>query len=95
MGSEYHSQKKGEEMRISGSPIYLNMSSLYLIEPLNFQIVYSDVFQEFVQIIFLKTHNYKIILPDGNYNELMRMALQADKSASFSLRAEDPVFSVP
>ena len=69
MGSVYHSQKKGEDIRVNPAPIYHNMSSLYLVEPLNFQTVYSDMFQDFVKIIFLKTHNYKIILPDGNYNE--------------------------
>jgi hypothetical protein len=69
MGLVYHSQKKGEAIRVSNSPIHHNMSSLYLIEPVNFGIVYSDMFQEFVKIIFVGLHHYKIILPDGNYNE--------------------------
>lgn len=71
MGNVYHSQKKGEEIMVRRSPIYHNMSSLYLIEPVDFSVVYSDMFQDFVKIIFLKPHNYKIVLPDGNYNEYL------------------------
>jgi hypothetical protein len=69
MGSVYHSQKRGENMRITKGPIYHNMSSLYLMEPVAFRTVYSDMFQDFLKIIFVAPHHYKILLPDGNYNE--------------------------
>lgn len=69
MGSVYHSQKEGKELQLKPAPILYNMSSLYLVEPIKIRKVYSDVFQEFLEIITLAPHHYKIRLPDGNYNE--------------------------
>jgi hypothetical protein len=69
LGAVYHSEKGGKTIQVSESPIFHNMSSLYLQEPVDIKYVYSDVFQEFVKIIPVSVHNYKIKLPDGNYNE--------------------------
>lgn len=49
-------------------PITCNMLSLYSMEPLGIDRVYSDSFETFVAIQKTGEHRYKITLPDGNYN---------------------------
>jgi hypothetical protein len=49
-------------------PITYNMLSLYSMEPLNVDKVYSDIFETFIVIQKTGEHRYKITLPDGNYN---------------------------
>jgi hypothetical protein len=49
-------------------PITYNMLSLYSMEPLGVDKVYSDSFETFVAIQKAGEHRYKISLPDGNYN---------------------------
>jgi hypothetical protein len=50
-------------------PIRYNMLSIYSIEPVNITKVYSDNFQQFLDIQKIKSQHYKINFPDGNYNE--------------------------
>lgn len=45
-----------------------NFLMLYASEPLSGRTVYSDNFQQFLPIQKVATHQYKIELPDGNYN---------------------------
>jgi len=49
-------------------PITYNMLSLYSSEPVNVDKVYSDNFEAFLAIEKISDHQYKITLPDGNYN---------------------------
>ena len=49
-------------------PITYNMLSLYTIEPININKVYSDNFETFIAIQKVEMHKYRISLPDGNYN---------------------------
>jgi hypothetical protein len=53
---------------IKNYPITYNMLSLYSVEPLNVDKVYSDNFETFLAIQKTGDHRYKITLPDGNYN---------------------------
>jgi hypothetical protein len=69
MGQGYHSEKEGNIKEFPRSCIYHNMSSLYISEPTDFTVVYSDVFQQFVGISYVEPHRYKLKLPDGNTNE--------------------------
>jgi hypothetical protein len=50
-------------------PIQFNMVCLYHHEPLKIANVYSDKFQRLLPIQILGDHHYKIVFPDGNYNE--------------------------
>jgi hypothetical protein len=49
-------------------PITYNMLCLYRKEPVNITAVYSDNFETFLTIQKMEAHQYKITLPDGNYN---------------------------
>jgi len=49
-------------------PIQYNMLSLYTTEPISISQVYSDNFEQFLDIQKSTDHKYKIELPDGNYN---------------------------
>ena len=42
---------------------------VYISEPLNITKVYSDDFEQQVDIQKIADHHYKIKFPDGNYNE--------------------------
>lgn len=46
-----------------------NFLLLYFKEPIGMNEVYSDSFQQFVKIIKIASHHYKITLPDKSYNE--------------------------
>jgi len=45
-----------------------NLTMMYLKEPVGLSQVYSDNFQQFVQVKQVDSHTYRINLPDGNYN---------------------------
>lgn len=45
-----------------------NLSMMYLKEPVGLLQVYSDNFQQFVQVKQVDSHTYRVNLPDGNYN---------------------------
>jgi hypothetical protein len=57
--------------RVIKQPINYNMMLLYTKEPVNIAEVYSDNFQCFVPIIKNGEHQYRIKLPDGNYNDYL------------------------
>ncbi len=62
--------RKGEKTEtLSNYPIRYNMLSLYVQEPVNNWKVYSDNFQEFLNIETVAAHHYKIRFPDGNSSE--------------------------
>jgi Domain of unknown function (DUF6134) len=59
----------GERSEVTKSyPITYNMLSLYSKEPENISKVYSDNFQTFIAIQTTGQHQYKITLPNGDYN---------------------------
>lgn len=61
---------KGDKSEILNSyPIRYNMLSIYAAEPLQVSKVYSDNFQQMIDIQKMADHHYKIKFPDGNYNE--------------------------
>jgi hypothetical protein len=45
-----------------------NLGMMYLKEPVGISQIYSDNFQQYVQIKQTDSHTYRIDLPDGNYN---------------------------
>ena len=54
---------------IGNYPISYNMICLYASEPVHVPKVYSDNFQRFLDIQTIGDHHYKIVFPEGNYNE--------------------------
>lgn len=58
--------KKGQ---IKQQYIDYNLMLLYSKEPIGENQVYSDSFQQFLTIKKTNNHSYRIVLPDGNYND--------------------------
>lgn len=54
---------------LNSYPIRYNMLSIYIAEPVSVAKVYSDNFQQQIDIQKIADHHYKIKFPDGNYNE--------------------------
>jgi len=61
--------KTGDKISTLNQPINYNMMLLYVKEPVNISEIYSDNFQCFIPIQKNGTHQYRINLPDGNYND--------------------------
>ncbi len=68
-GTDYTIYKGNKTETLNSYPIRYNMLSVYVIEPLNITTVYSDNFQQHIDIQKIAEHHYKIKFPDGNYNE--------------------------
>jgi hypothetical protein len=68
-GNAYTVYKGSKTETLNNYPIRYNMLSVYIIEPVNITKVYSDNFQQQVDIQKIADHHYKIKFPDGNYNE--------------------------
>lgn len=68
-GNSYTVYKGSKTETLNDYPIRYNLLSIYVLEPLNILKVYSDNFQQQVDILKLAEHHYKIKFPDGNYNE--------------------------
>jgi hypothetical protein len=68
-GTTYTVYKGSKTETLNNYPIRYNMLSVYISEPVNITQVYSDNFQQQVNIQKLADHHYKIKFPDGNYNE--------------------------
>ena len=68
-GNAYTIYSDNKSETVSQYPIYYNMLCMYTIEPVAISKVYSDNFQQFLEIKTVKEHHYKIEFPDGNYNE--------------------------
>ena len=54
---------------LTNYPISFNMICLFAMEPAAVSKVYSDRFQQFLDIQTVKNHQYRIKFPDGNFNE--------------------------
>ena len=68
-GNSYTIFKGGKTEKLGNYPIRYNMLSIYVLEPINISKVYSDNFQQFLDIQKIKAQHYKIKFPDGNYSE--------------------------
>ena len=68
-GNAYTVYKGSKTETLNNYPIRYNMLSIYISEPVNISKVYSDYFQQQIDIQKLADHHYKIKFPDGNYNE--------------------------
>ena len=69
VGRNYVVSRAGYSETISSYPISYNLICLYAKEPIDISKVYSDRFQQFLDIQTIGAHHYKIKFPDGNYNE--------------------------
>ena len=67
-GNIYQLTSFGKSMPSINKLIDYNLNVLYTREPFNNQIIYSDNFQQFLNVEQVAPHRYKIVLPDGNYN---------------------------
>ena len=68
-GNAYTVYKGNKTETLNNYPIRYNMLSVYISEPVNNTKVYSDNFQQQIDIQKITDHHYKIKFPDGNYNE--------------------------
>jgi len=67
-GNQYVvSQKTGKTDTVRIYPVRYNILCLYFEEPVNLRELYSDNYQRMLQITKIGQHQYKIKLPDGNY----------------------------
>lgn len=67
-GNIYQLTSFGKPMPSIDKLIDYNLNVLYTREPFNNQKIYSDNFQQFLNVEQVAPHRYKIVLPDGNYN---------------------------
>jgi len=68
-GNTYTVYKGSKTETLNNYPIHYNMLNVYINEPVNISKVYSDNFQQQIDILKVADHHYKIKFPDGNYNE--------------------------
>ena len=68
-GNVYTIYKGNKTETLTNYPIRYNMLSIYVVEPAQVSTVYSDNFQQHINIQKIADHHYKIKFPDGNYNE--------------------------
>src|SRR6188474_2335591 len=68
-GNAYIVYRGTKTETLNNYPIRYNMLSVYIIEPVNITKVYSDSFQQQIDIQKIADHHYKIKFPDDNYNE--------------------------
>lgn len=64
----YQVSDNGKIGSINQKQINNNLTLMYLHEPIGLSQIYSDNFQQFVQVKQVESHTYRVNLPDGNYN---------------------------
>lgn len=67
-GKNYQLQDGDKSTLLNRYPIAMNMMLLYLNEPVGVKQIYSDHYQQFVEVVKTGQHVYKVILPEGAYN---------------------------
>jgi hypothetical protein len=67
-GDNYQTLAEGKSGLVNQKQISNNLMLLYCHEPDNNTQIYSDNFQQFLQVKQVSQHVYRIDLPDGNYN---------------------------
>jgi hypothetical protein len=68
-GAAYKVTEKQEATLLKRYPITYNMVCLYTMEPVHVRQVFMDKYQKFVPIETISPHHYKIVFPDGAFNE--------------------------
>ena len=69
LGKSYVVNQGRHSETLNNYPISYSMTCLYAKEPVSVSKIYSDRFQQFLDIQTVKDHHYRIRFPDGNYNE--------------------------
>jgi len=69
INSNYNTIAENKKGQIKEQYIDYNLMLLYSREPVSQNQVYSDSFQQFLAIKKTDLHSYRIVLPDGNYND--------------------------
>jgi hypothetical protein len=69
INSNYNTIAEHKKGQIKEQYIDYNLMLLYSREPVSKNQVYSDSFQQFLAIKKTDLHSYRIVLPDGNYND--------------------------
>ena len=59
----------GHRKELKNFRVKYNMHCLYSVEPIHFGNVFSDNYQQFIPIIKMADHHYRIAFPDGGSNE--------------------------
>ena len=67
-GNQYKLTDNNASKLVTVEPIRFNMLSLYCTVPLNVTKVYSDNYQQLLDLEKVDDNRYRLILPDGNYN---------------------------
>jgi len=67
-GVTYKLISKDKTTTLPNYPIYHSILSLYYQEPVNVSRVYSDNFQQYVEVKKVDVGKYKVTLPNGNIN---------------------------
>jgi hypothetical protein len=65
----YQMQRNGTTKQLGFADIRSNVLSLYHTEPVDINQVYSDNYQQYLDIVKTGNHSYKIIFPDGSNNQ--------------------------
>ena len=52
-------------------PVNFHLLQLYIKEPVNVQRVYSENYQQFLELIKTGTHSYRLLIPGGDYTEFL------------------------
>ncbi len=68
-GNGYRYFENGNSKLIGRFPIYYSTLLLYVKPPLNIDRVYSQKFQNFLSVKKIKENQYRLMLPDGKYND--------------------------
>lgn len=69
IASNYKTFSENKKGQIKEQYIDYNLMLFYSKEPVGENQVYSDSFQQFLAIKKTDNHSYRIVLPDGNYND--------------------------
>jgi hypothetical protein len=59
----------GNERVLKNYSVKYNVHCLYTMEPIHFANVFADSYQQFIPIVKMANHHYRITFPDGNSNE--------------------------
>jgi hypothetical protein len=59
----------GDQRELKNYVVKFSTHCLYAIEPTYYTNVFADNYQQFIPIVKLSDHHYKITFPDGNSNE--------------------------
>ena len=73
VGRNYVVSTGRQSETLNNYPISYNMICLFAKEPVGVPKVYSDKFQQFLDIQRVGDHHYRVKFPDGNFNEYFYM----------------------